>query len=99
MGITIDLRIIVEKGDTIYKAVAVSAKRARQIHTKLNDQLKKKLGELENEEDLDELSVDREKIVKEFDKKDKASSLALQEYIDGKIHIKKNDKKPEDDSV
>ena len=98
MGITKDLSAIYEKGDTIYKAVVVSAKRARQIHSKLNDELKKKLGALENEEDLDELSVDREKIVKEFDKKDKSSSLALDEYLDDKLPLEAKKSKPENDS-
>jgi DNA-directed RNA polymerase subunit K/omega len=99
MGITKDLRDIYKKGDTIYKAVVVSAKRARQIHAKLNDALKKHLGELENDEDLDETSVDREKIIKEFDKKDKSSSLALDEYLDDKIQVTMKETKPKSDST
>ena len=88
MPVTIDFRRIDEKEDTIYKAVVMAAKRARQIHKKTNDDLKKQLGEVENEEDLDEEIVDREKIVKEFDSRDKPSVIAMNEYLDDKLHIK-----------
>ena len=88
MAVTIDFRRIDEKEDTIYKAVVMAAKRARQIHKKTNDDLKKQLGEVENEEDLDEEIVDREKIVKEFDSMDKPSVMAMNEYLDDKLHIK-----------
>ncbi len=95
MPITIDFKRIEEKEETIYKAVVMAAKRANQIHKKVNDDLKKQLGEVENEveneEDLDEEIVDREKIVKEFDSMDKPSVLAMQEYLDDKLHIKKDE--------
>ncbi len=91
MPITIDFRRIDEKEETIYKAVVMAAKRARQIHKKMNDDLKKQLGEVENEEDLDEEIVDREKIVKEFDSMDKPSVMAMKEYLNDKLHIKKDE--------
>lgn len=82
---TMDLRDIEDKSETIYEAVMIASKRARQIHEKITADLKKRLGEIENEEDLEEESVDREKIVREFDKRDKPSVVALQELIDGKL--------------
>ncbi len=91
MPITIDFRRIDKKEETIYKAVVMAAKRARQIHKKMNDDLKKQLGEVENEEDLDEEVVDREKIVKEFDSMDKPSVMAMKEYLNDKLHIKKDE--------
>ena len=85
MESTLDLRKLDEVNNNIYKAVIISAKRARQVHAKITDELKKKLGEIENEEDLDEETVDREKIVKEYDKKDKPSVIAINELYEGKI--------------
>lgn len=82
---TMDLRDLEDKSETIYEAVMIASKRARQIHEKITADLKKRLGEIENEEDLEEESVDREKIVREFDKRDKPSVVALQELIDGKL--------------
>ncbi|MFC1564159.1 DNA-directed RNA polymerase subunit omega [candidate division KSB1 bacterium] len=87
MADTMDLREIDGINDNVYEAVMASAKRARQLHERITDELKKKLGEIENEEDLDEEILDREKIVKEFDSKPKPSVIALGEYLEGKLHF------------
>lgn len=87
-----DLRDFVKNSENIYEAVVIAAKRARQLHEETTNELKKRIGEIENEEDLEEETIDREKIVREFDKRDKPSMVAIQELIDGKIRrIKKND--------
>ena len=93
---TLDLRDFEKHSETIYEAIVVSAKRARQIHEKLSADLKKRLGEIENEEDLEEESVDREKIVREFDKKDKPNVIALAEMLDGKLRLKRKEDSKED---
>lgn len=88
----VDLRDFVKNSENIYEAVVVASKRARQLHENTTNELKKRIGEIENEEDLEEETIDREKIVREFDKRDKPSMVAIQELIDGKIRrIKKND--------
>lgn len=87
MTITIDLNSIDERCENIYKSVVIMAKRARQIHKKTNDELRKQLGEIENEEDLDEEDVDREIIIKAFDKKPKPSVVAVNEFLEGKLHV------------
>ncbi|MFC1513429.1 DNA-directed RNA polymerase subunit omega [candidate division KSB1 bacterium] len=86
---TIDLNNVEKHCETIYEAVIVTAKRARHIHDRMSEELKKQLGEVENEEDLENEVVDRAKIVGEFDKRDKPGIAALNEYIDGKLHLKK----------
>ena len=87
MSTTMDINEIEKKSGNIYEAVVVTAKRARQIHNKIEKEFRKQIGEVENEEDLDEEIVDREKIVKEFDKKDKPSVTAVKELMVGKLHI------------
>ena len=87
MSTTMNLEEIEKQCDNIYEAVIVASKRARQIHDKMNQELKKQIGEVENEEDLDEEIVDRERIVKEFDKKNKPSTTAVNELMEGKLHI------------
>ena len=89
---TSDMREFVKNTKNIYEAVAIAAKRARQLHENTTNELKKRIGEIENEEDLEEETIDREKIVREFDNRDKPSMVAIQELIDGKIRrIKEND--------
>ncbi|MFC1561989.1 DNA-directed RNA polymerase subunit omega [candidate division KSB1 bacterium] len=91
MSTTLDIKKIMNNCDNIYKAVIVSARRARQIHNKMNDELRKQLGEVENEEDLEEENIDREEIVKSFDKIPKPSVTAIGEFIDGKLSIVNED--------
>jgi len=86
MAETLDIREFEKSSDNIYKAVIIVAKRARQIHQRENEELKRQLGEIENEEDLDEENVDREQIVKTFDKKPKPSVLAINEFLEHKLH-------------
>ena len=87
MSGTFDLNELAEIKNNIYETVILSAKRARQIHNKMADDLKKQLGEVENEEDLDEEIIDREKIVKKFDEMPKPSITAINEFLNGKLHI------------
>ena len=87
MSTTMDLNEIGKKCANIYEAVIVAAKRARQIHDKMNKEFKKQIGEVENEEDLDEETVDRERIVKEFDKRKKPGTTAVDELMEGKLHV------------
>jgi len=87
MSTTMNLEEIEKQCDNIYEAVIVAAKRARQIHDKMNEEFKKQIGEVENEEDLDEEIVDRERIVKEFDKRNKPGTTAVDELMKGKLHI------------
>jgi len=86
MTSTLDLNEIEEKCNNIYKSVILIAKRARQIHNKASDELKKQLGEVENEEDLDEEIVDRELIIKAYDKKPKPTISAIDEFLTGNLH-------------
>ncbi|MCP4724027.1 MAG: hypothetical protein GY863_03275 [bacterium] len=84
---TMDLREIDSINDNVYEAVMASSKRARELHNVMMEELKKRLGDIENEEDLDEEILDREKIVLEFDSKPKPSIIALGEYMEGKLKI------------
>ena len=87
MAKTLELREFKGHAENIYKAVVISAQRARQIHAKLSEELRKQIGEIENEEELDENNVDREEIVKKFDKIPKPSTTAIGEYLAGQLHV------------
>lgn len=87
MSYTIDLRDFEGISDNIYEAVIVTAKRARQIHSKDTEELRRKLGELENEEELDEENVDRDELVSHYDNKPKASISAIHEFLDKKLNV------------
>ncbi len=73
---------LLKKTDDIYEAVVVSSKRAKQM---LQDRIVKQMID-ENEETEDGIlaePVSRETI--DFDKEDKVTSLALDEFLEGDV--------------
>ena len=85
----ISFKKLLKKTDDIYEAVLVSSKRAKQI---LQDRVVKQMI-AENEEIADD-GIFAEPIVREnidYDKEEKVTSIALDEFLDGKIDWKKSD--------
>ena len=86
----ISFKKLLKKTDDIYEAVLVSSKRARQI---LQDRVVKQMID-ENEEMVDEDGIFAEPVVREYidyDKEEKVTSVALDEFLDGKVDWKKSD--------
>ena len=74
---------LLKKTDDIYEAVVVSSKRAKQM---LQDRIVKQM--INENEDVAEDGILAEPISREtidFDKEDKVTSLALDEFLDGDI--------------
>ncbi len=85
----ISFKKLLKKTDDIYEAVLVTSKRAKQI---LQDRVVKQMID-ENEEIADD-GIFAEPIVREnidYDKEEKVTSIALDEFLDGKIDWKKSD--------
>lgn len=79
---------LLKKTDDIYEAVVVSSKRAKQI---LQDRLVKQMI-TENEEEMDEniFSEPKREIV-DFSKEKKVTSIALDEFLNGKVDWTKSE--------
>ena len=74
---------LLKKTDDIYEAVVVSSKRAKQM---LQDRIVKQM--IDDNEEISEEGILAEPVVREnidFDKEDKVTSLALDEFLDGEI--------------
>ena len=82
---TLKLKDIGAKTDDLYEAVMIISKRARQINTEINDQIKSQLGNIEVDEESGEQTIDRESIISEFDRKAKPTSIAIEEILDDKL--------------
>lgn len=80
---------LLKKTDDIYEAVVVSSKRAKQI---LQDRIVKQMID-ENDELADEgiLSEPLAREIPDFDKEEKVTSLALDEFLDGDIDWEKSE--------
>jgi len=92
MAETLPLEKLEANVDSLYEAIVIIARRARQIN-----ELQKQLIEKENEsnvgdDDLDEVVFDGDYLDRQFLKLPKPTTLALQEMLEGKLaheYIKK----------
>ena len=90
----ISFRKLLKKTDDIYEAVLVASKRAKQI---LQDRVVKQMID-ENQEILDDDGIFAEPVVREnidYDKEEKVTSIALNEFLDGEIDWNKSDESVE----
>ena len=81
---------LLKKTDDIYESVVVSSRRAKQI---LQERVLKQIIE-ENTEFKEEEGILSEPIVREnidFDKEEKVTTIALDEYLEGKVSWKKTE--------
>ena len=80
-----------EETGNIYESVVIIGKRANQISAEIKQELSKKLSEFASTQDnLDEVFENREQIEisRYYEKLPKATLLATQEFIDGKIYYR-----------
>ncbi|MBN1466774.1 DNA-directed RNA polymerase subunit omega [candidate division KSB1 bacterium] len=84
---TLSLEKLEEKVDSLYEAIVIIAKRARQIN-ELQKQLIDKNTEANSDDDeLDEIMPDVDYLDRQYLKLPKPTSIALQEMLDGKLNF------------
>ena len=90
--ITRDLVKLAEPTGNVYESVMIIAKRSNQIAAELKQELKVKLEEFSNFADtLEETFENREQIEisRYYEKLPKASLIAIQEFEEDKIQVRK----------
>jgi DNA-directed RNA polymerase subunit K/omega len=86
--ITRDVDKLEDMSGNIYKTVMIVAKRANQIAVEMKQELDRKLEEFSSyNESLEEIFENREQIEisKMYERLPKPTSIALQEFIEGKL--------------
>ena len=89
--VTRDVMNLCNETGNIYESVVIIGKRANQISADIKQELSKKLSEFASTQDnLDEVFENREQIEisRFYEKLPKATLMATQEFIDGKIHYR-----------
>lgn len=89
--VTRDLLNFEEKTGNIYESIVVLAKRANHISADMKEELNEKLSEFASMTDnLEEVFENREQIEisKHYEKLPKATLIAVQEFLDGKIYFR-----------
>jgi len=95
--ITRDLQEIASLTGNVYESVAVISKRARQISTKIKEELNSKLAEFASTVDnLEEIFENREQIEisRFYERMPKPTIMATEEFLESKIMFRR----PEDTS-
>ncbi len=90
--VTRDIRQFDEKTGNIYEAVAIISRRANQIAIQMREELHEKLDDFSSHSDnLEEIFENREQIEvsKFYEKLPKPTLIAIQEFLDEKIHYRK----------
>lgn len=89
--VTLDKNVIDAPTGNIYESISIVAKRANQINTEIKKELLEKLDEFATYNDsLEEIFENKEQIEvsKYYEKLPKPHSLAMQEWIDGKVYYR-----------
>ena len=87
--ITLDLLNFEENTHNIYESLVVLSKRANHISANLKEELNDKLSEFSSASDnLEEIFENREQIEisKHYERLPKATLIAVQEFLEGKIY-------------
>lgn len=90
--ITRDVIDLANETGNVYESISIISKRARQISTKMKEELGQKLSEFATKEDnLEEIFENREQIEisKYYERMPKPSTLAVEEFVDGKVYFRK----------
>ena len=89
--VTRDVMDLCDETGNIYESVVISAKRANQISSDIKNELSKKLQEFASSTDnLDEIFENREQIEisRFYERLPKATLMATEEFVEGKIYYR-----------
>ena len=94
--ITRDVDKIAAKTGNVYESISIVGQRARQISSKMKEELSGKLSEFASTVDnLEEIFENREQIEisKHYEKMPKPTAIATQELLDDKIYMRQPEEK------
>lgn len=94
--ITRDTDKIEAMSGNLYESLVIIAKRARQISVKQKEELNGKLADFASTVDnLEEIFENREQIEisKHYERMPKPSTVAIEEFLDGKVYFRKAEEK------
>ena len=90
--VTRDLDNVAKVTGNVYESVAIISKRARQISTKMKEELNQKLAEFASTVDnLEEIFENREQIEisRFYERMPKPTAVATEEFLDGELSFRK----------
>ncbi len=98
---TRNMEEIADKSGSVYKSVAIIAKRSRQISASLKEELNAKLAEFASTVDnLEEIFENREQIEisKFYERMPKPTILATEEFLNDEVLVREKEEEEEEES-
>lgn len=86
MAETLPLEKLENKVDSLYEAIVIIARRARQINELQKQLIDKETEANASDNDMDEVLLDSDYLDRQYLKLPKPTTLALQEMLDGKLN-------------
>ena len=92
----VDLRHMTTTGGSLYQAIAITARRARQINDEIKQEYQKRIStlvpvDLDDDDEFEATNFDQLKISLEIDKMGKPTLEALDEFQSGKLEYRFRD--------
>jgi DNA-directed RNA polymerase subunit K/omega len=91
-----DIELMVEKGETLYQAIAITAKRARQINQDIMQEFESRKSTLvpmeEDDDEFETTNFDQMRISLELEKRGKPTAEALREFMNDELTFRMRDK-------
>lgn len=90
----VDLKQATGSASSLYEAIVIMSRRARQINDELKDNLSRRLETvaIQGDDDGEITNFDQLEISREFDRIPKPTFLALDEMLDGEIEYRYRDR-------
>jgi DNA-directed RNA polymerase subunit K/omega len=92
--VTRDVIELANDTGNVYESISIISKRAKQVSTKMKEELSHKLSEFATKEDnLEEIFENREQIEisKYYERMPKPSTIAVEEFTEGKVYYRRPD--------
>ncbi len=85
----VDLEKMAKEGDTLYQAVVITAKRARQINEEIKTEYMARISTLvpmeEDDDEIETTNFDQMRISLEIEKRGKPTAESLKEFMGDKL--------------
>ena len=88
-----DIDLVLEKGESLYQAIAIMARRARQINDEIKQEYQQRIStlvpiDLDDDDEFDTTNFDQLKISLEIDKLGKPTLEATTEFMTDKLEYR-----------
>jgi DNA-directed RNA polymerase subunit K/omega len=92
----VDLQLMADRGESLYQAIAITARRARQINDEIKTEYQARIStlvpvDLDEDEEFEAPNFDQMKISLEIDKLGKPTLEALEEFTSAKLEYRFRD--------